>query len=297
MPKRFIHHKLLKGTSLQPVKNTNKQSSQVDGTFVIIDKKGQELFDEAVFNSPEIREIIYKHFKENHCEVSKIINICTEENRIKFNKALKRIPGGKIVLCYHGTRNKNIQKIISKGFMIPSEKSGINVENGSVLGLGVYSAATPTISLRYTNSNRMLICVCVISDNQKITKLCGHIAVSFRDDQIIPVLMVSYKTADEGRFINKGFRHSEKIKTKRQPNKFNVQYRQEMRQIQKENLEHYFEKLLNRSIDGLQYSEAEEEEDNDETVDTFTNISNRESTNSQENEELELNNIIILEYQ
>lgn len=68
------------------------------------------------------------------------------------------------------------------------------MENGSAYGLGVYSALTPQISFGYTGgNNQMFVCLVATSSNETFTRKAGEIIVSFYEDQIIPVFLVTFE--------------------------------------------------------------------------------------------------------
>jgi hypothetical protein len=174
--------------------------------------------------------------------------------------------------------------------MIPRpEVNGIKVENGSAHGLGVYNAATPTISLGYTNGcNKMFVCATVVSRNSKETNIAGCIAVSFSEDQVVPVLLVSY---DDHRSNGKKKRSPKEPNVANSGKKFNVQYRQEKRQLQRVQLEAYFSKLKTElEADGGVSSEIDEEQqaDGNSSSSSHEDEDDVSSTQSDDDEEEEV---------
>jgi len=64
------------------------------------------------------------------------------------------------VLLFHGTAERNIKGIRKYGLRVPNTGAApISVANGSVHGVGVYTAKEPSGSAYYTKgSKQMLVC-------------------------------------------------------------------------------------------------------------------------------------------
>lgn len=60
---------------------------------------------------------------------------------------------------YHGTRSTNIPSILSKGLLVPGEKSGIGVANGSAHGVGIYTGmpGQSWLSKGFSDSPNLLV--------------------------------------------------------------------------------------------------------------------------------------------
>jgi len=65
-----------------------------------------------------------------------------------------------LVLGYHGTARKNYPSIFARGLLIPGEKNGLRVANGSAYGNGIYtaSAGEAPMSKSYIRCDSMLVC-------------------------------------------------------------------------------------------------------------------------------------------
>lgn len=74
---------------------------------------------------------------------------------------------------YHGTKNSNIPSILSRGLLVPGQKSGISVAHGSSHGVGIYTGLPGAAGLSrvFCDSSNMLICGAVDPDAKPITNV------------------------------------------------------------------------------------------------------------------------------
>jgi len=75
-------------------------------------------------------------------------------------KFLTKASGRELSYGFHGTRAANIQPILKSGLRIPGNQSGVKVENGSVHGVGIYTAlpGQSWLSKDFCDSEQMLVC-------------------------------------------------------------------------------------------------------------------------------------------
>ena len=62
------------------------------------------------------------------------------------------------VIVFHGSRQQNYDNIARGGFLIGGVSPGVDVVNGAVLGLGVYTATTPDLPVVYAWDSNWLLC-------------------------------------------------------------------------------------------------------------------------------------------
>mmetsp|Transcript_60376 Transcript_60376/g.155606 ORF Transcript_60376/g.155606 Transcript_60376/m.155606 type:complete len:459 (+) Transcript_60376:72-1448(+) len=82
------------------------------------------------------------------------------EVRSRFRQAC-RSNKHKLMVGYHGTKEKNIGSIARRGLLVPNhEENGVKVANGSAHGVGVYTAqlGSASLSLGFCDSRSLFVC-------------------------------------------------------------------------------------------------------------------------------------------
>eukprot|EP01006_Ploeotia_vitrea_P057890 TRINITY_DN68436_c0_g1_i1.p1 TRINITY_DN68436_c0_g1~~TRINITY_DN68436_c0_g1_i1.p1 ORF type:complete len:578 (+),score=63.00 TRINITY_DN68436_c0_g1_i1:34-1767(+) len=105
----------------------------------------------------------------------------------KFMSALRR-SGEEPEMHFHGTDDSNITKILQQGFQVPGKGNNLKVVNGSVHGVGIYTAREASTSVGYARNHKMLVCA-VLPDPG--SNDCGWCQVSFSNDLVLP-LFIAY---------------------------------------------------------------------------------------------------------
>ena len=90
----------------------------------------------------------------------------------KFLDACHWAHDGELQPALHGTNESNLTSIYSRGLLIPGSDSGVKVANGSVHGVGIYTAYVESASLSwsYARGERRPILVCGVLDPRKNAK-------------------------------------------------------------------------------------------------------------------------------
>lgn len=132
-------------------------------------------------NYKRLSELIINEFPTaDIMMIEKITKTQSENNSIKLKQY-------NIIELFHGTKNENIQSILTKGFLCSK-----NVR--SLYGYGTYFSTKPSISYGYTNYHGiciMFICDIIIDNNVK----CAHGGLYYvvsKDENIIPKYIVYF---------------------------------------------------------------------------------------------------------
>jgi hypothetical protein len=110
-----------------------------------------------------------------------------------FMKACQGGLAGTLRPAYHGTNETNLPSIYRQGLLIPGQNNGIKVANGSVYGLGIYTAdvTNPNLSWSYTGGSQKLLICGVLDDVGHSTapevKHAGSALVVFNPGRVIPL--------------------------------------------------------------------------------------------------------------
>jgi len=111
-----------------------------------------------------------------------------------FMKACQGGLAGKLRPAYHGTNEINLPFIYRQGLLIPGQNNGIKVANGSVYGMGIYTAdvTNPNLSWSYAKGSLQKLLICgVIDDVGHSTapevKHAGSALVVFNPDRVAPL--------------------------------------------------------------------------------------------------------------
>jgi len=77
----------------------------------------------------------------------------------RFSAACAVLPGT-VRPAFHGTSSVNFPSIFERGFLIPGQDNELRVANGSVHGLGIYTASvnSPSLSWGFCSDQKMLVC-------------------------------------------------------------------------------------------------------------------------------------------
>ena len=60
-------------------------------------------------------------------------------------------------IVFHGTSENNLPSIVSKGLLVPGTER-VRVVHGSAYGVGIYVGTSPSVSLGYSSSSKLLVC-------------------------------------------------------------------------------------------------------------------------------------------
>eukprot|EP00051_Salpingoeca_urceolata_P034784 m.506659 g.506659 ORF g.506659 m.506659 type:complete len:584 (-) comp83129_c0_seq1:31-1782(-) len=110
----------------------------------------------------------------------------------RFLGAFRRFGGrARVSLAFHGTNAGNIESICRHGLLVPGGL--VKVVNGSVHGVGIYTAKSLTTSLSYIRSNApMLACAIIDPGDSALVKHVGNIMVIFDESLVLPLFSVRY---------------------------------------------------------------------------------------------------------
>jgi hypothetical protein len=65
-------------------------------------------------------------------------------------------------VAFHGTLTRSFPSIVERGLVIPGSGNSVKVRCGSSLGVGIYLSPSPTFSLSFTDSNRLIVCAALL---------------------------------------------------------------------------------------------------------------------------------------
>lgn len=109
-------------------------------------------------------------------------------------------------LLFHGTNSKNIVSIVRNGLIVPGSH-GVTVANGSVHGVGIYTAKCPMTSTGYCNdrsnsscyyrrSGEMFACLGLVSNNDSVNVRVtagGGYCVFFDASFVVPIGLIGWQ--------------------------------------------------------------------------------------------------------
>ncbi|CAJ1363161.1 unnamed protein product [Effrenium voratum] len=95
----------------------------------------------------------------------------------------------KLTVAYHGTNEAFLPSIYSQGLQIPGKDTGVRVANGSVLGVGIYTAKghSASTSFGYTRGASKPMLVCAALDDDELVKHTPSVMVFFDDARVVPL--------------------------------------------------------------------------------------------------------------
>ena len=83
----------------------------------------------------------------------------------------------------------NIPSIVANGLVVP-EKLGVQVANGSVNGVGIYTAKTPSTSFSYSRDcDKMFVILGLLDDK---VRAVNDICVIFDETRLMPLWIVEF---------------------------------------------------------------------------------------------------------
>eukprot|EP00759_Apiculatamorpha_spiralis_P047535 PhF_6_TR43155/c0_g1_i1/m.66075 len=97
---------------------------------------------------------------------------------------------------FHGTRSSNHPSIISKGLLVPGT-DGVSVVNGSALGVGIYSARSPSIPFGYTRDCEKMFLLGGLINSNVVMDPSKNVCVFFNAAQVCPIAMISYAHGEQ----------------------------------------------------------------------------------------------------
>ncbi|CAE7531543.1 unnamed protein product [Symbiodinium natans] len=124
----------------------------------------------------------------------------------RFLQACDRAVAGELQPALHGTNETNLLSIYSRGLLIPGE-SGIKVVNGSVHGVGIYTAYTQSAGLSWSYSRGLSrpVLVCGVLDpkarkdgadtSQLVNYTCSA-RIFFQEDMVSPLFEACIGSGD-----------------------------------------------------------------------------------------------------
>ncbi|KAI6652563.1 Arylsulfatase J [Oopsacas minuta] len=88
--------------------------------------------------------------------------IATQDRINLMEKQYKRAKNFscKVEIVYHGTAERNLPSIVSKGLLLPGTEK-VRILNGSAYGVGIYVGTSPAVSMGYTRSSKLLVCALI----------------------------------------------------------------------------------------------------------------------------------------
>eukprot|EP00929_Paragymnodinium_shiwhaense_P000705 TRINITY_DN10093_c0_g1_i1.p1 TRINITY_DN10093_c0_g1~~TRINITY_DN10093_c0_g1_i1.p1 ORF type:complete len:641 (+),score=72.68 TRINITY_DN10093_c0_g1_i1:89-2011(+) len=92
--------------------------------------------------------------------------------------------------AYHGTCLTNFDSIFKRGLLIPGNKSGIRVQNGSAHGVGIYTAQVDAawLSSGFCDSPNLLLCA--VLPVKQVVRFVGDAMVVFEESYVVPLYKV-----------------------------------------------------------------------------------------------------------
>mmetsp|Transcript_22564 Transcript_22564/g.67677 ORF Transcript_22564/g.67677 Transcript_22564/m.67677 type:complete len:479 (+) Transcript_22564:180-1616(+) len=116
-----------------------------------------------------------------------------------FMKACHGELEGKLLAAYHGTNENNLSSIYATGLEIPGKGNALRVVNGSVHGLGVYTAEVnnPSLSLGYARGvhRRLLVCGVFDCDDPAEVLHTGSALVFYNARRVAPLWEATFTQA------------------------------------------------------------------------------------------------------
>jgi hypothetical protein len=103
---------------------------------------------------------------------------------------------GTLVPAFHGTHENSLSGIYSSGLVVPGQGNVVKVLNGSVHGVGIYTASmtNPAISRGYARGQNPPILVCGVLDPMKEEEVVRHVGgamVVFEEDRVAPLFVAT----------------------------------------------------------------------------------------------------------
>lgn len=112
----------------------------------------------------------------------------------------KRSLRGQLRPAFHGTAETNLPSIFQRGLLIPGHGNELRVINGSVNGLGIYTAQVhnPSLSMGYSRGSKKLL-ICGVLDDAELGAYTGvedirHVGgamVVFNEIRVAPLFQAS----------------------------------------------------------------------------------------------------------
>lgn len=111
----------------------------------------------------------------------------------RFRSACAGEPLGTVVPAFHGTHKNNLDSIYANGLLIPGQGNGVRVANGSVHGLGIYTASMSSSSLPrgYARGEDPPVLICGVLDSSNNWEVyhAGGVMVVFEEWRVAPLFV------------------------------------------------------------------------------------------------------------
>ncbi|MCO5567021.1 hypothetical protein L7F22_020704 [Adiantum nelumboides] len=142
----------------------------------------------------------YRMCKDRKQKVEKVEYTWNQEldDRYQIKKQLfeKEKKAVNELLVFHGTTKESIDKIVREGFKVGGEK-GVPIRCGAAYGHGVYTAASPEISIPYSQSSKMMLLSIALCGKLNVDYTLGgseDIFVVKQGDQLLPRYIVHFQS-------------------------------------------------------------------------------------------------------
>ena len=154
------------------------------------------LFDPRVYWK-DFKQRIESRFALSGMQAITIYNVCNSELAATFSNHWKTsTPDSIPVMVFHGTALNNIKNIVTGGLRIPNTGTNpVQVANGSVHGIGIYSSVNPSVCVSYSrNSGYIIVCAGLTSGHfASSVKTPGDYVVFFDDRLLLPCFLVAFE--------------------------------------------------------------------------------------------------------
>eukprot|EP01080_Neovahlkampfia_damariscottae_P005274 gene5274-8892_t len=169
--------------------NCNKQHILVE-KYVVSFKNYIDISIADKETQYKVTEIWNKHSTSNPRQIKKIEIITNRRLQNLFSKREAELPSSKFLWGFHGTAEKNIEKIVDNGF-----SSDFQLRNA--YGKGTYFAHDPEVSVGYCNGgSRMIMAKLLVSteieEEQLFSKDNGYYIIP-NTSSILPLYVITFK--------------------------------------------------------------------------------------------------------
>eukprot|EP01127_Copromyxa_protea_P010276 TRINITY_DN2497_c0_g1_i6.p1 TRINITY_DN2497_c0_g1~~TRINITY_DN2497_c0_g1_i6.p1 ORF type:complete len:295 (-),score=29.32 TRINITY_DN2497_c0_g1_i6:34-918(-) len=165
------------------------RSLQFFGDTVVENSANEEMMLQMHNNrylpSRDVLDFIHSGVKNSGMRIKMIENVMQPDLVRKFEERWARMIEQRGIsiavpqIAYHGTAEKNISSILSKGFLVPGEGDGKQVQHATDQGWwgkGVYLSPNSSLSIGYCRGgNKLLICSVLMGVSRRVnTRMDGQ---------------------------------------------------------------------------------------------------------------------------
>eukprot|EP00742_Colponemidia_sp_Colp-10_P017395 GILJ01020002.1.p1 GENE.GILJ01020002.1~~GILJ01020002.1.p1 ORF type:complete len:364 (+),score=54.08 GILJ01020002.1:39-1094(+) len=151
---------------------------------------------------------LFKAFADAQLQITNYASVAMSYLLDRFMKTWEeRKATHRPMILYHGTDPRNIPSIVEKGLLVPGTHRSVAESNGSVYGVGIYTAFKPSTPAEFCRmrfpgrlSNEMFVCVGLVSNTHPDTirvvnnRKGERIYVVYFDSQlVVPLWLVGFK--------------------------------------------------------------------------------------------------------